>query len=216
MKEQLFAELAETVHTFDRERAEKLALESIAAGIDPLETLEALTKAIREIGDLYDSGEVFLPELIAASEVTSAASAPLEAEIERCNMKKQSMGRVVIGTVFGDIHDIGKNMVATLLRASGFDVYDCGTNVKSDLFIERIRREQADLLALSALLTTTAEEQRRTISALKEQGLRDTVGIMVGGGGITKKFADDIGSDGYAATASGAAALAKKLLGLAD
>jgi methanogenic corrinoid protein MtbC1 len=142
----------------------------------------------------------------------SVASPILEEEIVRRGATRESSGVVVIGTVYGDIHTIGKEMVATLLRANGFIVHDIGVNVTAEEFVGAIKRHQPDILAMSALMTTTAAEQRKTIETLKNEGLRNKVKIMVGGGAITQEFANGIGADGYDATAPGAAKLAMELL----
>jgi len=123
------------------------------------------------------------------------------------------LGTVVIGTVYGDIHNIGKNMVASLLTAEGFSVHDLGINVTAEQFMEAIRKYKANILAMSALLTTTAIEQRKVIETLRKEGMRERLKVMVGGGAITQDFADSIGADGYAPTAPGAAKLARRLIG---
>jgi corrinoid protein of di/trimethylamine methyltransferase len=216
MNEELFKNLKIAIQEYDADTAETLARQALEEGIDPIATLDVLTAAIREIGDKFASGELFLPELIAAAEAMSRATGPLEEEIQRQGKKKESLGTVLIGTVFGDIHDIGKNMVATMFKASGFQVIDSGVNVKADTFIEAVRERGPDILALSALLTTTAREQKKIIQSLQEKGIRESVKVIVGGGGITRQFADSIGADGYDATASGAIALGKKVLGLKE
>ena len=127
--------------------------------------------------------------------------------------ERESLGTIVIGTVYGDIHTIGKTMVATMLTAEGFTVHDAGINVTAEQFIEGIKKHGADILAMSALLTTTAQEQRKVIEVLKKEGLREKVKIMVGGGAITQEFASGIGADGYDPTAPGAAKLARELIG---
>ncbi len=137
----------------------------------------------------------------------------LEEEIRRTGAKRESLGIVVVGTVFGDIHDIGKAMVCTFLTAGGFEVHDLGVNVRAEQFAEATNNYKADVLAMSALLTTTAAEQRKIIGILKEKGIRESVKIMVGGGAITQEFADDIGADGYDPTAPGAVELARRLIG---
>ena len=137
----------------------------------------------------------------------------IEREIERTGKERRTLGVIVIGTVYGDVHDIGKTMVSTLLTADGFDVHDLGVNITADQFVEEIKRHKADVLALSALLTTTAPEQRKVIELLRQEGLRDKIKIMVGGGAITEAFAENIGADGYDPTAPGAARLARCLLG---
>jgi methanogenic corrinoid protein MtbC1 len=133
-------------------------------------------------------------------------------ELRRSGKERKSSGVVVIGTVFGDIHNIGKDMVATLLMADGFVVHDLGVNVTAERFIEAVREHRADLLAMSALLSISAPEQKKVIADLKNTGLRNTARVMVGGGAITQEFADSIGADGYAATAPLATALARTLL----
>ena len=142
----------------------------------------------------------------------SAATAILQAEIAKTGAKQKSNGIIVIGTVYGDIHDIGKNMVATLLRAAGFEVHDLGVNIPAKDFVAAVVRFNAEILAMSALLTTTAPEQRKVIQALVAEGLRDRVRVMVGGAGLTAAFAKDIGADGYGTTAPAAVRLAKSWL----
>jgi methanogenic corrinoid protein MtbC1 len=172
-----------------------------------------LTAAIRQVGNGFGKGELFLPDLLGAADAMSAASPILEEEIVRRGAIRGSSGTVVIGTVYGDIHTVGKDMVTALLRANGFVVHDIGTNVTAEEFVGAIRMHQPDILAMSALMTTTAAEQRKTIETLKNEGLRNKVKIMVGGGAITQEFANGIGADGYDATAPGAAKLAMELLG---
>ena len=169
--------------------------------------------AIKQIGEGFGRGELFLPDLVGGADAMLAAMPIIEEEIKRIGGNHKSLGTVVIGTVYGDIHNIGKSMVATLMTAEGFSVYDVGINVTAEQFIEEIRQRKPDILAMSALLTTTAQEQRKVIETLKKDGLRDKVKIMVGGGAITQEFADSIGADGYDATAPGAAKLARRLLG---
>ena len=164
------------------------------------------------VGEGYASQELWLPDLVGAADVSHKALPILEDEIRRRGEKTKSLGTVVIGTVSGDIHTIGKSMVGVLLVAAGFRVIDVGADVATDQFVDAVKDNEADILALSALLTTTAPEQGKVIEALKEAGLRDKVKIMVGGGAITQGFADGIGADGYGATAPGAVDLAKSLL----
>ena len=142
-----------------------------------------------------------------------AALVILEGELKRIGAKRENLGIVVVGTVLGDIHDIGKSMVSTLLTAGGFEVHDLGVNRKADEFIKAIEHYKADILAMSALLTTTAPEQRKVIENLKKMGIRDKVKVMVGGGAITNEFAKSIGADGYDPSAPGAVGLARRLIG---
>jgi len=172
-----------------------------------------MTDAIREIGEGFNRGDLFLPDLIGAADAMSAATPIVEEEIRRVGADTQSTGSVVIGTVYGDIHTIGKTMVATLLQAEGFTVHDIGINVTAEQFVDSVRKYKPNILAMSALMTMTAPEQRKVIESLRAQGLRDGVKIMVGGGALTQEFADTIGADGYDPTAPGAAKLARKLVG---
>jgi methanogenic corrinoid protein MtbC1 len=143
----------------------------------------------------------------------TSATPIIEEEIKRRGTKRESLGTVVIGTVYGDIHSIGKTMVAVLLTADGFVVNDLGINVTAENFVEGVKRYSPDILAMSALMTMTAPEQKKVIATLKKEGLRDKVKIMVGGGAITQEFADSIGADGYDPTAPGALKLARRLIG---
>jgi methylmalonyl-CoA mutase cobalamin-binding domain/chain len=206
--------LGQSVIDCDPEAAERWASEAVATGVDPLAALAAMTDAIRAVGDGFACGELWLPDLIAAADAMTAGTTVLEAEIARRGLQQQGLGVVVIGTVFGDIHDIGKNMVATLLRAAGFIVHDLGINITAAGFVDAVARYDAQVLALSALLTTTAPEQKKVIELLTKAGLRDRVKVIVGGGGITAGFAESIGADGYDATAPGAVKLARRLLGV--
>lgn len=209
-------ELKKLVLDFDMDRAEGVAKKAIEEGIDPLACANALTEGIREIGDKFGTGELFLPDLVCASEVVKNALPVITKEIERRGGTRQALGRVVIGTVFGDIHSIGKSMVSTLLFASGFEVIDLGTNVKSGAFLSAVKEHDADILAMSALLTTTMMEQKKVIEGLKKQQMRDRVKVLVGGSPINKEFAESIGADGYGATAPEGVKAAKRLLGIEE
>lgn len=204
--------LRDSVLEYNSSEAVALVQKAIKENIDPLECADALIAAIREIGEKYGQGELFLPDLVAAAEVLEKTMPILEREIEKRGEKLKSLGTVVIGTVFGDIHSIGKTLVAALLTAAGFKVIDLGVNVKASEFIEAVKKYKPDILAMSALLTTTAPEQGRVIKELKSEGLRDKVKVIVGGGPITREFAEAIGADGYAPTAPEAVKLAKEIL----
>ena len=204
--------LGQAVFDYDPEAAANWARQAVAEKLDPLVALAALTDAIREVGDGFACGELWLPDLIAAAEAMTAGTTILEAEIAQGSAQQTGLGVVVIGTVFGDIHDIGKNMVVILLRAAGFTVHDLGINMRAEAFVDAAIRHNAKLLALSALLTTTAPEQKKVIDLLSQAGIRERVKVIVGGGGITRAFAEAIGADGYEPTAPGAVKLAKQLL----
>jgi trimethylamine corrinoid protein len=212
--QEILDELKNMVLNFDIENAEGTAKEAIEKGVDPVEAADALTEGIQIVGDKFGSGELFLPDLVCASEVLKKAFPVINTEIEKRGEKAASLGKVVLGTVFGDIHNIGKDMVSTLLYAAGFEVVDLGINVKSEDFLKAVKEENPDVLAMSALLTTTSAEQKNVIEGLKKAGLRDKVKVIVGGSPINQEFADLIGADGYGATAPEGVKMVKKFLGL--
>ncbi|MFO7929100.1 MAG: corrinoid protein [Candidatus Humimicrobiaceae bacterium] len=207
-------DLKDMVTNFDVDNAENIAKKAIEEGVDPLQAAKALTEAIRQVGEKFGKGELFLPDLVCASEVLKKSFPIINAEIEKKGKKQESLGKVIIGTVFGDIHSIGKGMISTLLYASGFEVIDLGVNVKAETFLKKIKEENPDILAMSALLTTTAQEQKNVIEGLKKQDLRNKVKVIVGGSPINQEFADSIGADGYGSTAPEGVKVAKRLLGI--
>lgn len=195
------------------DEAGPLAEKALASGRPPLEIIEkSCLPAIEEVGRLWEAGEYFLPELIAGAEAMKAAMAVLQAALKSAGQTMASAGRVVIGTVEGDIHDIGKNLVASMLRAASFEVIDLGADVKIEKFVETAVEEKADLIALSALLTTTMLNQKKVIEMLKSRGLRDRFKVMVGGAPVTEKYAREIGADGYGESAVQAVAVARSLV----
>lgn len=208
----ILSSIRKTIFDYDKEYLIELVKQSIEKKIDPLKTFEEMMVSIREIGDLFNSGELFLPDLIAASDTMQSGLPLLEEEMNKKGVTRKTEGVVVIGTVFGDVHSIGKNMVSNLLKSEGFRVIDLGVNVSADSFMNAIKKESAEILAMSALLTTTMKEQKKIISILKQQNLRDKVKVMVGGAPITEAFAREIGADGYAPSAPEAVKLAKKLI----
>ena len=205
--------LRKAIQTYDNNLAIESAKKVIELGIDPLEALDAMTVAIREIGDAFGRGELWLPDLVGASDAMQSAVPILEEEIKRRGENREALGIVVVGTVFGDIHSIGKTMVSTLLTAAGFEVHDLGVNVHAKKFVDAIKEYNANILAMSALMTTTCVEQENVIKTLINEGIRDKVKVMVGGAAVTEEFAETIGADGYDSTAPGAVELAKKLIG---
>ena len=212
MKNKIFNDLSKAMTEYEEITAKNLTEESLKKMIDPNETMEILIYSISEIGDKFDKGELWLPDLMMAAKTMKIAMLPLEEEIRKRGLKKHLAGKIVIGTVFGDLHTIGKTMVATLLTANGFEVIDIGENVDAKRFIEAVHENNPDILAMSALLTTTAQEQEKVIIALKNAGMRNKIKVMVGGGPITREFAEKIGADGYEPTATLAVKLAKKLI----
>ncbi len=206
-------QLKKSVVLYDPELAKNSLAKIIVNRIDPVVALEAMTEAMRLIGDAFGRDELFLPDLLSASDTMQSVMPALEEEIKKSGKERKVLGRVVLGTVLGDIHSIGKTMVGTLLIAGGFKVIDLGIDVPAKKFISAVKQSKADILAMSALLTTTAYEQKNVMATLEKEGLREKVKVMVGGGAVTEEFAESIGADGYDSTAPGAVILAEKLLG---
>ena len=213
MGSEVFEDLKKAILEYDSELAVSSAKKVVGQKLDPFKALDVMTEAIKQVGDGYGRGELWLPDLVGAGEAMSSAMPVINEEIEKRGGKRQSLGSVVMGTVQGDIHSIGKILVTTLLAAEGFDVHDIGVNVEAEKFIKAVKEHNADLLGMSALLTVSAPEQKKVISILTKDGLRDKVKVIVGGGAITQEFADSIGADGYAPTAPEAVALARSLVG---
>lgn len=214
METEILQNLKQAVIDLDPAAAKEWAQKAVADAVDPVKSLDALTQAIRKVGDDFESGEVWLPDLVGAADALQAAMPIIEEDIKRRGAVRESLGIVVIGTVKGDIHTIGKMMVSTFLTAAGFTVYDIGVDVDAQQFMDAVKEYKAEVLAMSALLTFTAPEQKRVIQALEEAGIRDSVKVIVGGGAITGSFAENIGADGYSPAAPGAVGLIKGLLGI--
>jgi corrinoid protein of di/trimethylamine methyltransferase len=212
MSEELFKKLAQAVIDGEPEEAEALAKQALDQGIDPLECInQGLMVGIQKVGELFSSGEYFLPELIIGADAMKQALDVLEPSLMG-GQKREVVGRVVIGTVKGDLHEIGKTLVATMLTANGFQVTDIGVDKSPEEFIAAIRAVDANLVGSSALLTTTMLQQKKLIEAITEAGLRDKVKIMVGGAPVTESFAKEIGADGYAEDAISAVDMAFRLI----
>jgi 5-methyltetrahydrofolate--homocysteine methyltransferase len=213
MSEELFAKLIQAVVNGESEEAEALVGQALEQGIDPLECInEGLTKGIDQVGEFFSDGRFFLPELIQGAAAMKAALDILEPKLVG-EKKRETAGKVVLGTVAGDQHEIGKTLVGTMLTANGFDVIDIGVDKKADEFVAAIEKANANIVGASALLTTTLLEQKRLIDTIVEAGLRDKVKVMVGGAPVTESFAKEIGADGYANDAISAVDVARKLVG---
>jgi corrinoid protein of di/trimethylamine methyltransferase len=211
----LYAQMAQSVVDGEVEDAERLAQEGLDAGLEAGDILDkGFVKGIEEVGDLFGKGEFFLPELVQGAEAMKAAVAVLQPALDAAGGERSTMGVAVAGTVAGDIHEIGKTIVCSMLSAAGFTVTDVGCDVPVETFVEKVRELKPDLLLLSALLTTTMPNQQKTIEALKAEGLRDGVKVMIGGAPTTRAWADEIGADGYAEDAIEAVATAKQVLGV--
>lgn len=187
--------------------------EALAANI-PVETIvnEGMIAAMGEVGRLFETGEYFVPEMLVAARSMQKGMAYLKPFLATAGMK--SIGRVVIGSVKGDLHDIGKNLVSVMLEGAGFAIVDLGTDVSAEKFAEAVKVEKPDVLALSALLTTTMPNFKVVLQALEDAGARQNVKVLIGGAPVTTEYAREIGADGYAPDASRAVAMAKRLVGI--
>jgi corrinoid protein of di/trimethylamine methyltransferase len=211
--EDIKKELYNNVLSGDFELTDELSQKAIANGVNPLEAINSsLIPAIELVGEKFGAKEYFLPDLMRSANAMKKALDIFEKEIDKSGAERKSQGRIVIGTVKGDIHEIGKSIVAALLAAKGFDVTDVGIDASSDLFIDSIIEKKADILAMSALLPITMPYQSLVIEELKKRGIRDKVKVMVGGAPVTQEHAEKIGADGYAGNAVDAVKLAEKLM----
>jgi corrinoid protein of di/trimethylamine methyltransferase len=211
MTEEMFAKLAQAVIDGETDDAAALAKQALKDGLDPLACItEGLTKGIQKVGELFASGEYFLPELIIGADAMKSALDILEPSLVG-DQKREVVGTVVLGTVEGDLHEIGKTLVGTMLTANGFKVVDIGVDKKASDFIEAVKESNATMVGASALLTTTMLQQENLIKELKEAGLRKQVKVMVGGAPVTESYAKQIGADGYAEDAISAVDLAMRL-----
>jgi 5-methyltetrahydrofolate--homocysteine methyltransferase len=214
MTETEFRAMHQAVVDGDADAAEAAARAAIEAGIPPLVAIdEGFMPGMKEVGAGFAAGDLFLPDMMLAARAMQRALGVLEPELKAAAVERTVAGRVVIGTVAGDIHEIGKNLVGMLLSTSGFEVHDLGVNVAPERFVEAVRERRADIVGLSALLTTTMTGQRTVIAALNDAGLRPPVKVMVGGAPVTGAWAEEIGADGYSEDAMGAVELAKRLMG---
>jgi corrinoid protein of di/trimethylamine methyltransferase len=212
--DELYQAMSQSVIDGEPEQAEELAQKAVSLGLDPLETIDqGYTHGMNVLGERFAQGEVFLPHLVMGGEAMKAAIAVLEPELARRQQQRQVLGKVVIGTVQGDIHEIGKSLVATMLSANGFQVFDLGVDVPVSTFVEKASEVEADIIGLSALLTTTMLNQGKVIESFQEAGLREKVKVIVGGAPVSPSWAEEIGADGYSENAVGAVALAKRLVG---
>jgi len=213
MSQEIFEKLANSLIEGDPDASYEHTKQALDQGIEPLSIInDGLVPGMNVVGDKFSSGEYFLPDLIIAADGMQRAMELLEPELRDRQQTLSIPGTVVIGTVKGDIHEIGKSLVGTMLSANGFKVHDLGVNVANETFIEKVRETGANILGLSALLTTTMVAQGQIIQALNEAGLRDKVKVMVGGAPVTRSWAKEIGADGYAEDAMGAVRVAQELV----
>ncbi len=199
MTDAILSQITENVVVGETEAVIDLTKQALQAGLEPMTIIDqGLIPGMDIVGEKFSSGEYFLPNLIFSANSMQAAMDILGPELHTRQQERKSAGKVVIGTVQGDIHEIGKSLVATMLSANGFEVYDLGVDVSPEAFIAKIKETGANMLGMSALLVTTMHTQRLIIAELKKQGLRDQVKVMVGGAPVTRSWAEEIGADGYA------------------
>jgi len=211
--ESALSELRLAIEQGDQEGAKEQAKAWLEAGGDPMKAVEkGLREGLRNVGEKFERLEVFLPEMMMAADAGTAVMEVLEPAVAAGGQRAESPGKVVIGTAKGDIHTIGKNILAMLLRLAGFEVYDLGEDVAATAFMEEAKKVNADIIAISALMTSTMPGQRDVVSLLKDTGAREAHAVIVGGAPTTEEWAEQIGADGYAETASGGVDLAFRLI----
>ena len=215
MPEELFKKMAQSIIDGDSDASTALAKESITVGIPPLQAItDGFVIGVNTVGEAFGRGEAFLPELVMAGEAMKAAIAVLNPELKKQGTERRILGKVVLATVEGDIHEIGKTLVGTMLGSSGFEVYDLGVDASPDKIIGKALEVNADIIGMSALLTTTMVKQKEVIETLEKEGLRGRFKVMVGGAPITRDWFKAIKADGYSEDAIGAVRVAKQLMGI--
>ena len=214
MHEEIYQKMAQSIIDGENEVAARLAQEAIDLGIDPLDAINhGFVIGVNQVGEAFSCGDAFLPELVMAGEAMKAAVAVLEPELNRRGTKREMLGTVVVATIEGDIHDIGKTLVGTMLAAAGFEVYDMGVDVPIVKILEKAMEVNADIIGVSSLLTTTMVKQRDLVEAVQDSPLAGKTQVMVGGAPVTRAWMEEIGADGYSEDAIGAIAVAKDLMG---
>lgn len=212
MSEELYNKLKQAVIEGESEDAEKFAKQALDQKVDPLKCINlGLMPGIQEVGDLFSKGDYFLPELIMGADAMKVALEILEPALVG-GQEREVVGRVVLGTVEGDLHEIGKTLVGTMLTANGFQVTDIGVDQTAEAFVKAVEENNADIVGASALLTTTMLQQKKLIEALEGAGLRDKVKVMIGGAPVTERYAEEIGADGYAEDAISSVDIAYRLM----
>ena len=213
MSDEIFNKMSQSILDGDADEAANLARQAVQAGIDPLEAInQGFVLGVNQVGEQFSCGNAFLPELVMAGEAMKAAVRVLEPEMARRGSHREILGKVVLATVEGDIHEIGKTLVGTMLSASGFEVFDLGVDVPTATIVKKAQENNANIVALSALLTTTMVKQREVIEALEKAGLRGRVKVMVGGAPVTREWVEKINADGYSEDAIGAVSTAQQLV----
>ncbi len=214
MSEAVYSKLHDAIIDYDADKAKEIAQEGIAEGLDPVEMInQGIRQALEWMGERFSACIVFLPELMLAAQAADAAVGILEPEILKGGGTRGQLGKVLIATVEGDIHDIGKNIVALVMKSAGLEVFDIGVNKKNKEILEAAKKHEVNVIGLSALLTTTIPRMKEFIELLQESGLRDNYKVIVGGAPVTREFAEMIGADGYGADAHRASEVTRRLLG---
>jgi 5-methyltetrahydrofolate--homocysteine methyltransferase len=212
MGEPLLEDIRSGIITGNAKLVQEKVLAALAAQLPPGQILnEGMIAAMQEVGRLYEQGEYFVPEMLIAARAMKQGLALLKPHLISAHVKP--VGKVVAGTVQGDLHDIGKNLVALMLEGAGFEIFDLGADVSPQKFVDAVRANEPDVVAMSALLTTTMPRMKDTVEALKAAGLREQVKVMIGGAPVTDAYAREIGADGYGSDASQAVSIAKSLIG---
>lgn len=210
---EIYSDMAEAIVNLDKDKALLLANRAIDEKMKLLDVIEkGFGEGIRKVGELWDDGEFFLPELMAGAQVMQAAVDQLTPHLQASGSEFQSSGKIVLATIEGDIHSIGKTIVGTMLRANGFEVTDLGTDVKAEKIVEEAISVGADIVGVSTLLTTTMQNQKKVVDILEEKKVREKIKIMLGGAPVTKSWVEECGADGYAENAVEAVKLAKLLM----
>jgi len=208
-----FAAMRQSIIDGAPDTASSLAQQGLAEGVAPIEAINnGYVPGMHDVGEQFARGQMFLPDMMASAEAMRAAMAVLDPELRRLGTERPMAGVVVLGTTKGDIHEIGKILVGTMLTANGFQVHDLGVDVAGEKFAEKVRELNADIVGVSALLTTTMRNQKRVVEALEKEGLRARVKVIVGGAPVTRRWAEEIGADGYAKDAMSAVVLARELI----
>jgi corrinoid protein of di/trimethylamine methyltransferase len=214
MTEELFTAMRQSIIDGDAAKAVATAEEALAAGVPPLDAIEqGYVPGLSWVGEQFGEGELFLPDMMLAARAMQKAVDTLGPEMKRQSAVRKVLGRVVIGTVKGDIHEIGKNLVGMMLSTSGFEVHDLGVDVSPERFVEAAREHDADVVGVSALLTTTMAGQRTVVEQIAAAGMRPKCKVIVGGAPASASWASEIGADGYSEDAIGAVALIRRLVG---
>lgn len=214
METELYQSMRDSILEGDEELAAELAMSALNSDLDLTKVMnEGFLKGIQEVGELYQAGEYFLPELVCAAEAMKAALEILTPELKKASGDRgMTKGSVIIATVEGDVHDIGKKIVGAMLTAAGYDVYDMGIDVPADRIVSAVLERKPDIVGLSALLTTTMQEQKNVIERLEKENFRDQVKVIIGGAPVSSRWAELIHADGYSDNAVDAVKLAAKLL----